>query len=60
MIFPYFIFTNIYLALGVTIVIAILIIALFNFYSSVAQGHQFKRRFFEMVAISLGVALVSF
>jgi VIT1/CCC1 family predicted Fe2+/Mn2+ transporter len=39
---------------------AILIIALFNFYSSVAQGHQFKRRFLEMVAISMGVAVVSF
>lgn len=46
--------------MGVTIAMAILIIALFNFYSSVAQGHQFKRRFLEMVAISLGVALVSF
>lgn len=60
LIFPYFIWSNVYLALGVTISVAILIIALFNFYSSVAQGHQFKKRFLEMVAISLGVALISF
>ena len=60
LILPYFIFTNIYLALGTTIIIALLIIAGFNFYSSVAQGHQFKKRFLEMAAISLGVAAISF
>jgi VIT1/CCC1 family predicted Fe2+/Mn2+ transporter len=57
---PYFIFTSVYVALGVTILIAIAIIALFNFYSSITQGHSFKKRFLEMVCISLGVALVSF
>lgn len=60
LIFPYFVCNNIYIALGITIGIAILIIALFNFYSSVAQGHPFKKRFLEMVTISLGVALISF
>jgi VIT1/CCC1 family predicted Fe2+/Mn2+ transporter len=60
LIFPYFVFSNVYLSLGITIVMAILIIAVFNFYSSVAQGHTFKKRFLEMVAISIGVALVSF
>ena len=34
---PYFLCTNVYVALGVTLVIAISIIALFNFYSSVTQ-----------------------
>jgi VIT1/CCC1 family predicted Fe2+/Mn2+ transporter len=50
---PYFLCSNIYIALGITIGIALGIIALFNFYSSVAQGHAFKKRFLEMVAISL-------
>lgn len=60
LILPYFLFTNIYLALWTTLVIAIVIIALFNFYSSVAQSHPFKRRFLEMVAISMWVAVISF
>ena len=33
---------------------------MFNFYVSVAKDYSFKRRFVEMAALSLGVALVSF
>jgi VIT1/CCC1 family predicted Fe2+/Mn2+ transporter len=36
---PYFLCNNVYVALGCTIGIAVLIIAVFNFYSSVVQGH---------------------
>ena len=57
---PYFVFTSIYRALGSTILLALLIIAGFNFYSSVAQDHPFRKRFLEMAAISLGVATISF
>jgi VIT1/CCC1 family predicted Fe2+/Mn2+ transporter len=46
--------------LGVTLVIAILIILCFTFYISVAQDLPFKRRFFEMAGISLGVSAISF
>ena len=35
-------------------------IALFNYYTAVAQDLAFKRRFLEMAGISLGVAVVSF
>jgi VIT1/CCC1 family predicted Fe2+/Mn2+ transporter len=39
---------------------AILVIAVFNYYISVARGYDFKQRFTEMAVISLGVALLSF
>jgi VIT1/CCC1 family predicted Fe2+/Mn2+ transporter len=46
--------------MGMTIVNAILIIAIFNYYISVAKDLSFRRRFLEMAGISLGVALLSF
>ena len=42
------------------IVIVVLIILAFNYYISVAKTLPFKRRFIEMVSISLGVAVVAF
>ncbi len=42
------------------LVIVILIIAGFTFYTSVAQEQPFKSRFWEMALISVGVAVVSF
>lgn len=57
---PYFIFKNVYFSLCVTIFNAILVIFLFTFYISVAQEISFKRRFFEMVAVSLGVTALTF
>jgi VIT1/CCC1 family predicted Fe2+/Mn2+ transporter len=43
-----------------TIVAAILIILVFNFYISVAKDLPLKERFLEMAGISLGVAAISF
>lgn len=60
LIFPYFIFSNPYLSLGATLLIALLIIFLFNYYVSVAKDLPFRSRFIEMTAISLGVAALSF
>ncbi|MDR2955940.1 MAG: VIT1/CCC1 transporter family protein [Prevotella sp.] len=60
LILPYLLLSNVYLALGITIAIAITIIAIFNFYASIAKDYSFKSRFGEMVAISLGVAFISF
>jgi VIT1/CCC1 family predicted Fe2+/Mn2+ transporter len=37
-----------------------LIIGLFNYYISVAKDVPFRRRFLEMVGLSLGVAGLSF
>jgi vacuolar iron transporter family protein len=60
MILPYLLIDNVYAALATTIGIVIFIIFIFNYYISVAKDYSFKKRFFEMVTISLSVALLSF
>ena len=60
LIFPYLIAEHYLVCLAWTIANAVLIIAAFNFYISVAKDFDFKRRFTEMTVISLGVALFSF
>lgn len=60
LIFPFLVLENHLLSLGWTILNAILIIAVFNYYLSVAKSLNFKQRFLEMASISLGVALISF
>ncbi len=60
LVLPYLIFPNYVVSLIFTIVAAILIIFVFNFYISVAKDLSFKSRFFEMAGISLGVAAISF
>jgi VIT1/CCC1 family predicted Fe2+/Mn2+ transporter len=57
---PYLIGLNSYVALAIMIANVIIIIFVFNFYISVAKDLNFKKRFLEMVSISLGVALFSF
>lgn len=47
-------------ALAATILIALLIIAAFNFYISVAKDRPFGKGFWSMASISLGVAVISF
>ena len=47
-------------ALIITFINGLLIIALFNFYVSVAQDKSFNRRFVEMVIILLIVTIISF
>ena len=39
---------------------AVAIIAVFNFYISIARGEPFRRRFVEMAGLSLSVAAFSF
>ncbi len=60
LILPYFIFSNFYLALAFAITNAIIIIFVFNFYISIIRELNFKKIFFEMVLVSLGVATLSF
>jgi VIT1/CCC1 family predicted Fe2+/Mn2+ transporter len=60
LILPYLLLRNYYLCLGFTLVEAVLIIALFNYYISVAKDEPFRRRFLEMAGLSLGVAAFSF
>lgn len=60
LILPYFLLKNYVAALVITILIAIGIIAMFNYYISVAKDYNFKERFTKMAMISLGVATFSF
>jgi VIT1/CCC1 family predicted Fe2+/Mn2+ transporter len=60
LIFPYFIFHNYFISLGVTLFNATLVILFFSFYFSVTQELSFKKRFFENIIISFGIAFLSF
>ncbi len=60
LILPYFFVANPFVALGSTLLVAILIVFLFTFYTSVAKGTSFRRRFLQMALISLSVAVVNF
>jgi len=60
LILPFLLINYKFLSLGITLAIAVLIIFFFNYYISVAKDLNFKRRFFEMAFISLGVAAFSF
>jgi len=60
MILPYLFFSNPYYALLTTFAIVILIIAFFTFYISIARNEPFRQRFWEMLLITIGVAILSF
>ena len=59
---PYLLFGNdqFMLALICMLIVVVLIIAGFTYYTSVAQDQPFKSRFWEMAIISISVAVVSF
>ncbi len=57
---PFFIFPVYYISLGVTILMAVLVILFFTFFTSVVKEISFKKMFTEMLVISLGVAGISF
>lgn len=60
LILPFLLLDGKFIALGITLATAVLIIFCFNFYISTAKDLNFKARFFEMTFISLGVATFSF
>ena len=60
LIFPYLILKNYYLSLVYTLTGAVLIIAVFTYYISVARDLPFKRHFLEMAGLSFAVAAFSF
>ena len=57
---PYALLDNVFVALGLMLFLALLVIASFTFYYAVAKGENFKGRFLEMAGLSFGVAAVSF
>ena len=57
---PFIFIKNVLIALIVMLSVALLIIALFNYYYAVARNESFKKRFSEMALLSFGVAAISF
>ncbi len=60
LILPYLFIANYYIALIIALIIAVVIIAIFNYYIAVAKDMNFKKQFLEMVIISLSVSAISF
>lgn len=60
LVMPFILCNNVLIALSVMLGIAVLIIALFNYYYSVARDESFRKRFTEMAVLSFGVAALSF
>ena len=57
---PYFLFVDYYLALGITVLDAVFVVLFFSYFVSVVKELSFEKMFLEILAISLGVAAVSF
>jgi VIT1/CCC1 family predicted Fe2+/Mn2+ transporter len=60
LVLPYFLFSNYYFSLFLTLSFACVLIGLFTFYLSVVKNISFRGRFLEMFAISMGVSGLSF
>ncbi|RPJ28594.1 MAG: rubrerythrin family protein [Chloroflexi bacterium] len=60
LVLPYLLFESYILDLIITLTTAVVIIAVFNYYISVAKGESFRTRFLEIAGLSLGVATFSF
>jgi vacuolar iron transporter family protein len=60
LILPYLLIQDYIVCLVITMIIAIFIIFIFNYYISVAKGYNFHKRFWEMTIISLSVAALTF
>jgi VIT1/CCC1 family predicted Fe2+/Mn2+ transporter len=60
LVLPFFTFSSYLISLPVTLLIAITIILVFNYYVSVARDLKFRKQFIEMAGISLGVSGLSF
>ena len=60
LVLPYLLIQNYIIDLIITLTIGVLIIAVFNYYISVAKDEPFRKSFLEMAGLSLGVATFSF
>jgi VIT1/CCC1 family predicted Fe2+/Mn2+ transporter len=60
LILPYLVFSNYFVALAIMMTVVFVIIAFFSYYISVVRDENFKKHFFSMAGISVGVALISF
>ena len=57
---PYMLIPNIFVSLGLTLLVAVMLVYLFSFYISVVKDTSTLKTFLEMAAISLGIAALAF
>jgi VIT1/CCC1 family predicted Fe2+/Mn2+ transporter len=57
---PFFMFSSYIVSLPITLISGVIIIMAFNYYVSVAKDLNFRKQFYEMAGISLGVSALSF
>jgi VIT1/CCC1 family predicted Fe2+/Mn2+ transporter len=60
LILPFLLLQNEIISLAISLTTSVVIIAVLNFYLSVAKDQPFGKRFLEMASLSLGVAAFSF
>lgn len=60
LILPFLFLSHYFVSMGISLVTAVLIIAAFNYYLSVARDLNFRQQFLEMAGVSFGVAAFSF
>ena len=60
LVLPYLLLENIYISLGIMVVVALFIIMFFNYYLAVIKNVSFRKKFTEMALLSMGIALLSF
>jgi VIT1/CCC1 family predicted Fe2+/Mn2+ transporter len=60
LVLPYLLIQNYIIDLIITLTIGVVIIAVFNYYISIAKDEPFRARFLEMAGLSLSVATFSF
>ncbi len=60
LVLPYFLISTALFALPISLLLAIIIIFLFNFYTSVSLHQPFTKRFRQMLILSLGAAVINF
>jgi len=60
LVLPFLLLSSPFVAMSLTLLAAVVLIYCFNYYYAVVKEVSFRRRFTEMLAISLGVAFLSF
>ncbi len=60
LVLPFFLFSNVFFSLGISVFCAVAVIFIFTYYISITNETPLWPSFFEMVSVSVGVAIISF
>jgi vacuolar iron transporter family protein len=58
LVFPYLLFTNLFICFGITLVSALCITGFFSFYIAVCRNKPFRNRFFEVIGLLFIVSVL--